>query len=116
MSNKTIKIQEILVNKPLLESVHFCLVTGLYEHSGYYVVAANNHIFVEESWCDNEDETETLALINNTDLNCEVKKETVISFDIDTVEEKGIPVFGVTIDDNYNIQQFNLTAEEIADE
>lgn len=116
MSNKTIKVQEILVDKPLLESAHFCLVTGLYKYSGYYVVATNNNIFVEESWWNNKDETETLALINNTNLNREVKRETTISFNIDTVEEKNIPVFGVTIDDNYNIQQFNLTVEEITDD
>lgn len=116
MSNKTIKIQEILVDKSLLEWAPFCLVTGLHEHSGYYVVAANNQVFVEKSWWDNEDETETLALVNDHDLNREAKREATVSFDVDTVEEKDIPVFGVTIDGNYNIQQFNLTVEEIADD
>lgn len=116
MSNKTIKIQEILVDKSLLEWAPFCLVTGLHEHSGYYVVAANGQVFVEKSWWDNEDETETLALVNDTDLSREAKKEVTISFNVDTIEEKDIPVFGVTIDDNYNIQQFNLSAEAIADD
>lgn len=116
MSNKTIKIQEILIDRSLLEWAPFCLVTGLHEHSGYYVVAANGQVFVEKSWWDNKDETETLALVNDTDLNREAKREATISFDVDKVEEKDIPVFGITIDDNYSIQQFNLSAEAIADD
>lgn len=112
MNNKTIKIQEVPVNKQLLEKTSFCLVTGLFENAGYYVVASNDQIFIEKSWWEDENINDTLALTNNMNFDQESKIETSVSFNIDLIEESPIPVFGITIDDNYSIQQFNIDIEE----
>jgi len=76
--------------------------------NNYNAIINDDMILINSEWY-NSDETTTTALYNkSSDI-----KTSNNYIEIDNVICKNIPTFGVTLEDNFNILQFNLTREEV---
>lgn len=112
MDLNKIVVQEVAVSKALLDWVNPTIVGGMYEQSGYYVMGIDGKFYIDDVITQAMPDT-VLALTNNTELNLTPVREKVITFDLGGLKEAEAPVFGVTIDGNFNIQQFNMPLEDI---
>lgn len=111
---KTIVIQKIKINKNNFDMTDSVVVKKLYKHTGYYIIAIDNYFLVDEE-IDKIQHPEIIILANNTKIEtADIIATTTLDVDIvDGKYIKDIPVFGVTIDNNYNIQQINLSIDDI---
>lgn len=112
--NKIINVIEYNLKKLLDTSFNsnFIYAKDIYKNYGYYAIANEYGIIVDLDYDTNND---LICLANNINIPFEIikTKEIVLNFDELNTTKLLAPEFGVTINNNLNIQQFNLKFSEI---
>ena len=112
MKNKEIIVSEAILDRSNISDLSPICMQGLRDFHGYNIIVINDRVYVDLDWFDN-DGSNTRALINDRKFkNVSVENTTSIIFDISGINPQPIPEFGVSIDDNYNIQQTNILIQD----
>lgn len=112
MKNKEIIVSEAILDRSNISDLSSICMQGLRDFHGYNIIVINDRVYVDLDWFDN-DGSNTRALINDRKFkNVSVENTTSIIFDISGINPQPIPEFGVSIDDNYNIQQTNILIQD----
>lgn len=105
-----IRIEEKQVEKDSLDT-NKAIVVQKNDMTKYNVVNNNGFVMIDGDWL-NSNTTECAALYNT---KTDKKSNEGVYVALDDIDQKEIPTFGVTLENNFNIQQFNIKRSEIAE-
>lgn len=104
-----IKIEEKIFNKDTANKDNIIFASNLHDIVNYYAIDNYGTIVVDKEWYD-KDEHETKMLCN-TKVGKIEKKDIYVK--LSDIKQKEIPVFGVTLEDNFSINQLNIKRKDI---